>query len=108
MTTGTAALLLAIGVLAAGTYGFRITGTTLQSRLTLSARTQRAMTAASVIMLVALVATASLLDGHAFVGWARPAGVAAGGLLAWRRAPLVAVVLTAAGVTAGLRLIGVA
>ena len=107
MTTGTATLLVAVAVLAAGTYGFRIAGTTLQSRLTLSARTRRAMTAASVIMLVALVATAGLLDGHAFAGWARPAGVAVGGLLAWRRAPLVAVVLAAAAVTAGLRRLGI-
>jgi branched-subunit amino acid transport protein len=107
MTIGTTSLVVAIVVLATGTYGLRVAGTTLQSRLTLSARTQRAMTAASVIMLVALIATASLLDGHAFAGWARPAGVAVGGLLAWRRAPLVAVVLAAAGVTAGLRLFGV-
>lgn len=107
MTAGNAALLVATLVLAAGTYGFRIAGTTLQSRLTLSARTRRAMTAASVIMLFALVATASLLDGHEFAGWARPTGVAVGGLLAWRRAPFVAVVVAAAGVTAGLRLVGV-
>jgi hypothetical protein len=53
------------------------------------------------------VATAALLDGGEFAGWARPAGVAVGALAAWRRAPFVVVVLLAAGTAAGLRALGV-
>ncbi|MEU6990838.1 hypothetical protein ABZ953_09330, partial [Streptomyces sp. NPDC046465] len=29
----------------------------------------------------------ALTEGQDFAGWARPAGVLAGGVLAWRRAP---------------------
>jgi hypothetical protein len=42
-----------------------------------------------------------------FAGMARPAGVAVGAVLAWRRAPFVVVVFAAAAVAAGLRLLGV-
>jgi hypothetical protein len=49
-----------------------------------------------------------LTEGGGFAGWARPAGVLVGGVLAWRRAPFPLVVLGAAGVTAGLRWVGVA
>ncbi|MGC2007753.1 MAG: hypothetical protein WA689_23645, partial [Trebonia sp.] len=42
-----------------------------------------------------------------FAGWARPAGVAAAGLLAARRAPFPVLVVVAAAVTALLRLAGI-
>ena len=102
-----AALVIATVVLGAGTYAFRLSGPVLRSRVELSPRVQRLVATASVALLAALVATTALLDGHAFVGPARPAGVLAGGLLAWRRAPFVVVVLAAAGVAAGLRAAGV-
>lgn len=95
---------LALGV---GTFGFRFAGASLKSRLTISARTQQLLAAASVVLLIALVGTSTLLDGGSFAGWARPAGVAVGGVLAWRKAPFVVVVLAAAAVAAGLRLLGV-
>jgi hypothetical protein len=60
-----------------------------------------------VILLLALVASSTVVDAGHFAGWARPAGVAVGGVLAWRKAPFVVVVLAAAAVAAGLRLIGV-
>jgi hypothetical protein len=65
------------------------------------------MSIGAVVLLSALVATSALLDGHDFAGAARPAGVAVGGLLAWRRAPFVVVVVAAAATTALLRLAGV-
>lgn len=89
-----------------GTFGYRFAGATLQSRLTVSERTRHLLAAASVVLLVALVATSTLIDGSAFAGWARPLGVAVGGVLAWRKAPFVVVVLAAAAVAAGLRLLG--
>jgi branched-subunit amino acid transport protein len=106
VTTGSAALIAATLALGLGTFAFRFAGVTLRSRLTVSARAQQAMTAASVILLVALVATSTLLqDGH-WAGLARLAGVLVGGVLAWRKAPFVLVVLAAAAVAAGLRLLG--
>jgi hypothetical protein len=47
------------------------------------------------------------MEGAAFAGIARPAGVAVGALLAWRKAPFVVVVVAAAATAALLRLIGV-
>jgi len=47
------------------------------------------------------------MEGTGFAGIARPAGVAVGALLAWRRAPFVVVVVAAAATAALLRLAGV-
>src|SRR5699024_8538201 len=100
-------LVNATGVLAVGTFALRVAGPALRSRITLSARVQYLMTLATVVLLAALVVTSGLLEGGEFVGPARPAGVLVGGVLAWRRAPFVVVVLAAAAVAAGLRLLGV-
>lgn len=95
---------VALGV---GTFAYRIVGVSLKSKLRLSSRTGLLLTTASVILLLALVTTSTVFEAGTFAGWARPAGVAVGGVLAWRKAPFIAVVLAAAAVTAGLRLIGV-
>lgn len=107
MTAGTTTLIVACCALGLGTFAFRFAGITLRSRLKVSARAQQAMTAASVILLLALVATSTLLQDGSWAGIARPAGVAVGAVLAWRKAPFVVVVLAAAAVAAGLRLLGV-
>jgi branched-subunit amino acid transport protein len=99
--------LLAIVALAAGTYGFRLAGPALRHRLRLSGRVQRLLAAATAVLLVALAATSALTEGHSFAGWARPAGVLTGGVLAARRAPLPVVVVAACATTAILRLLGV-
>jgi branched chain amino acid efflux pump len=100
-------MLTAIIVLAAGTYGFRLIGPLLHGRIELPARVRRLLTAGASVLLVALVATSALTEGHGFAGIARPAGVLVGGLLAWRKAPFVAVVVIAATTTALLRLAGI-
>jgi branched-subunit amino acid transport protein len=100
-------LVLAAVVLGLGTFAFRFAGPLLRSRVEVSPRVERLMAVAAVALLAALVATATLLDGPEFAGYARPAGVAVGGVLAWRRAPFVLVVLAAAATAAGLRLLGV-
>jgi branched-subunit amino acid transport protein len=99
--------LLAIAALAAGTYAFRLTGPAFRHRLRIPGRLQRLLTVASAVLLTALVATAALTEGHGFAGWARPAGVLAGGALAIRRMPFPVVVVAAAATTAVLRLSGV-
>lgn len=94
-------------ILAAGTYAFRFAGPALRDRFTLSPRIERMMAISTVVLLAALVASAALVADGGFAGPARPAGVAVGGLLAWRKAPFVLVVIAAAATTAGLRLLGV-
>lgn len=99
--------LLAILVLAGGTYGLRLAGPVLRNRITLSARTLWLLSIAATVLLCALVAVSSLTTGHGFAGWARPTGVLVGGLLALRRLPFLVVVLAAAATTASLRLAGI-
>ncbi|ETK37556.1 AzlD domain-containing protein [Microbispora sp. ATCC PTA-5024] len=97
---------LAVVLLAAGTYAFRLAGPLLGDRLRLPDPLRRLLSDAAAVLLVALVAVAALTEGHGFAGWARPAGVLVGGALALRRAPFPLVVVAAAATTAALRLAG--
>jgi branched-subunit amino acid transport protein len=97
----------AMATLAAGTYALRLSGQVLRARIAFPPRPTRLLEAAAVVMLAALVATTALTQGHGFSGFARPAGVLTGGVLAWRKAPFLVVVAAAAAVTALLRLLGV-
>lgn len=99
--------LLAILVLAAGSYLFRLAGPVLRDRVHIPDRVQDLLSTSAVLLLVALVATAALTGEHGFAGWARPAGVLVGGVLAVRRAPFPVVIIAAAATTAILRLLGV-
>lgn len=102
-----AELIIATLVLAAGTFAFRLAGPLLRTKVRLSPRAERLMTLSAVVLLAALVGTSALTEGHEFAGIARPAGVLVGGVLAWRKAPFVAVVIAAAATAALLRLAGV-
>ncbi|MFH8291294.1 AzlD domain-containing protein [Streptomyces sp. NPDC018059] len=102
------ATLACVLVLAAGTYAFRLAGPVLHGRVELPTRVQELLTAGATVLLVALFATGALTQGQEFAGWARPAGVMVGGVLAWRRAPFAVVVVGAAAATGLLRLAGVA
>ncbi|MFU8849972.1 AzlD domain-containing protein [Micromonospora sp. SL1-18] len=101
-------LIAVIIALAAGTYGFRVAGVLLRDRLELPEWSRQLLPVGAAALLAALAATAALTESGAFAGYARPAGVLVGLLLAWRRAPFVLVVVAAAGTTALLRLLGVA
>ncbi|NUR43783.1 MAG: AzlD domain-containing protein [Streptomyces sp.] len=103
--SATVAMILALAV---GTYAFRLVGPALHGRIELSARVQELLSAGAVVLLTALLATGALTEGGGFAGWARPAGVLVAGVLAWRKAPFVVVVLGAAGTAAVLRAVGVA
>ncbi|WP_405877414.1 MULTISPECIES: AzlD domain-containing protein [unclassified Streptomyces] len=93
--------------LAVGTYAFRLVGPALHGRVELPARVRELLSAGAIVLLAALLATGALTEGGGLAGWARPAGVAVGCVLAWRRAPFVVVVLGAAGTAAVLRAAGV-
>lgn len=97
----------AVIALAAGTYLTRLAGLLLRGRVEVPERVERYVDLGATALLVALVATAALTDGDGFAGWSRAAGVAVGGLAAWRRAPFVVIVVLAAATTAGLRFVGV-
>jgi len=103
----TATLIVVIAILAVGTYSLRLVGVVLGDRLQLSASVTRLLQLGAVALLAALAATAALTDAGGFAGIARPAGVLAGVVAAWRRLPFVVAVVLAAAVAAGLRLLGV-
>jgi branched-subunit amino acid transport protein len=100
-------IVAAIVVLGVGTYSMRLGGVLLRGRLKLSDGLQRVLAMAAAALLAALAGTAALMAGTDFAGIARPAGVLVGGILAWRKAPFVVVVLAAAATAALLRLAGV-
>ncbi|MEU2039614.1 AzlD domain-containing protein [Nocardia niwae] len=101
--------MLAAGVvaLAAGTYAFRWAGPALRDRVRLPARVVRLLEIGAVVLLTALVAVTALPLGTADLGFAVPAGVLVGGLVAWFRRPILLVILAAAATTALVRLLGV-
>jgi branched chain amino acid efflux pump len=99
-------VLIVVAVLAAGTYALRLGGVLLRDRVALPATAARLLPLAAVALLAALAATAALTQMGTFAGVARPVGVLAGAIAAWRRLPFIAVVAIAAAVAAGLRLLG--
>ena len=109
MKEPTTLVVAGLSILSAGTYAVRLSGQLLRARITFPPRAARLLEAAAVILLAALVATTALTEGHGFSGFARPgqAGVLVAGVLAWRKAPFLVVVLVAAAVTALLRVLGV-
>ena len=98
----------AVLILAAGTFAIRIAGPLLRDRVTLPDKAREIISASATVLLLALVAVSALTNGKQFGGWALAAGVAVGGLAAWRKLPFVAVIVLAAATTAGLRFVGVA
>ena len=97
---------ISIVALAVGAWGQRLAGAFLVGPL-LSRRPVLAR-AASLIpaaVVMAVIAQLSIARGRDLVIDARLAGVAVAGLLVWRRAPFIVVVVAAAAVTAALRAI---
>ncbi|MFW5418942.1 AzlD domain-containing protein [Nocardiopsis sp. CNT-189] len=103
----TTAFLTALAVLAVGTYALRAGGLLLRDRLPLSPGTDEALNRAVAVLLAGVLVSTTLFDGTEPAGTARLAGVAAGGLCTLARLPLAAALLTAAGCTAALRLLGI-
>lgn len=97
----------AVLALAVGVFLVRLAGPVMRSRITVTARTETLMKRGATVVLAALVVTGALWVDGGFAGWALPAGVAVGGLLAWRRAPIIVVIIAAAATTALLRLGGI-
>lgn len=89
--------------LAAAAYALKAVGFFGLSRVGLGPAPRRIAAVLPAAMLAALVVAQTVDSGSATVVWTRMAGVAAGAVVAWRRAPLVAVLIVAAAVAAALR-----
>ncbi|MEU7061848.1 AzlD domain-containing protein [Streptomyces sp. NPDC046197] len=106
MPTATQLLAAMLG-LTAGTFLLRLSGPLLRARINFPRRAEKLLEASATVLLTAMVAVTALTEGAGAAGVARPAGVLLGGLLAWRKAPFLVVVLSAAATAAVLRLIGI-
>ncbi len=101
-------IIAGIALLSVGTYLMRFGGARLGNKLALSERSQVLLSDAATTLLFAVALAATLYEGEHFAGMARVLGVMFALFLAWRKMPLIVVILSAAVVTALLRLAGVA
>lgn len=100
-------IIAGIALLAAGTYLIRLAGVKVGNRLPLTQHTRAVLSDAATVLLLAVASTTTLFEGPHFAGMARVFGVAFAVFLAWRKAPLILVIVGAAVMTAALRYCGV-
>jgi branched-subunit amino acid transport protein len=96
-------VVLAVGL---ATVAIKAAGPVLLGGRALPPRVAAVITLLAPALLAALVAINTFGGDRALTVDARMAGVAAAGLAIWRRAPLLLVVVLAAGVTAVVRAVG--
>lgn len=101
-------ILIAVAILAVATYAMRLAGVLVGARLRHANSTMRFLDRGVVVLLMAVLVATTVYDGQEFAGWARIAGAATAAVAALLRAPILVVVLTGMGVTATLRLLGIA
>ncbi|MDW2745081.1 AzlD domain-containing protein [Atlantibacter subterraneus] len=99
--------IVGIAVLSAGTYLMRLGGAKLGSRLALSERAQALLSDAATVLLFSVALATTFYEGEHFAGMARVLGVAFAVFFAWRKMPLIVVIIAAAAITALLRLAGI-
>ena len=99
--------ILGIALLSAGTYLMRLGGAKLGSRLALSERSQALLSDAATVLLFSVALATTFYEGEHFAGMARVLGVLFAVFLAWRKAPLITIIISAAVMTALLRYFGV-
>jgi branched-subunit amino acid transport protein len=90
-------------LLAAAAYGFKVVGLIVVGRRQLPAPLERCLGLIPAALISALIVNDTFADGKELVLDARAAGVAAAALAAWRRAPLIVVIVLGAVVTATIR-----
>ena len=94
---------LLVLALAAGSYGFKVSGLVLLGGRTLPERLVRCVALLPAALLAALIVVGTFADGQSLVLDARAAGVGVAAVAAWRRAPFPVVIVLAAAVTAAIR-----
>ena len=92
--------------LAAGAYAFKVIGLVLIGDRAVPPVVARCLTLIPAALIAAIVVKDTFSVGRDLVIDARAAGVAAAAVAAWRRLPIVAVIVIAAAVTAGIRALG--
>jgi len=90
-------------VLAAVAYAFKVTGLVVLGGRQLPAVVDRCLTLIPAALVAALVVKDTFASGQSLVVDARVAGVGVAALLAWRKVPLIAVIVAGAAVTAAVR-----
>ena len=92
-----------IVLLAAGAYAFKFTGLVIVGSRTLAPVLERCLALIPAAVISALIVKDTLTAGQDIVVDARAAGIAVAIVAAWRRAPLIAVIVLGAAVTALVR-----
>ena len=90
-------------LLAAGTYGLKVLGLVIIGDRQLPPVLERGVALIPVALLPALIVSGTFSVGQHLQIDARVAGVGAAAIAAWRRAPLILVIVIGAGVTAAVR-----
>ena len=90
-------------LLAAAAYSFKVIGLIVIGRRQLPRRLERCLALIPAALIAALIVNDTFADGKDLVLDARAAGVAAAAVAAWRRAPLIVVIVLGAAVTAAMR-----
>lgn len=98
--------IVGMAILSAGTYLMRLGGAKLGSHLALSERSQALLSDAATVLLFSVALATTFYEGEHFAGMARVLGVGFAVFLAWRKMPLIVVIISAAVITALLRLAG--
>jgi hypothetical protein len=99
------AIVVSGAVLGAGTFAYRAAGPLLRARVAMAPGMVALMSTAAIVLLAGVIVTSTFADGQEYADPARPLGVLVGGVLAWRRAPFVVVVVSAAATAALARLV---
>jgi branched-subunit amino acid transport protein len=90
-------------VLAAGAYAFKVAGLVIVGSRRLPPTLERCLALVPAALISALVVMNTFSTGNELVLDARAAGVTAAAIAAWRRAPLIVVIVLGAAVTALVR-----
>jgi branched-subunit amino acid transport protein len=90
-------------VLAAGAYAFKVAGLVIIGSRRLPPPLERCLALVPAALISALVVMNTFSTGNELVLDARAAGVTAAAIAAWRRAPLIVVIVLGAAVTALVR-----
>ncbi|WP_111893243.1 AzlD domain-containing protein [Acinetobacter sp. MB5] len=93
-------------LLAVGTYLIRYAGFSIGARFPFSDKYQELLSGGATTLLCAIAVMTTLFEGQHFAGFARLIGVGIAILLVWKRVPLLLIMLSAAGITAALRYLG--
>jgi len=92
--------------LAAGAYAFKVLGLVIVGDRALPARLERCLALIPAALLAAIIAKDTLTIGHHLQIDARLVGVGAAIVAAWRKLPVIVVIVVGAGATALVRALG--